>query len=468
MRLTILTCGVLAVLCSIPNTLHANCPGGTQRFLVSQPPEVVFTAGVAETKYVPVIWLSMFGDDTDCGAMAYTALPGITIQKNYCTWSDPPGSPGGCPFENPAWVASDSGGSSNLYYQWYLPDHLRKIAVHYDGSTPAGTRGTINLHNPLIQMSYPPELGEYYGSIPVAIESSAATSPWFTVTSSASNISGDSLIIDNPRMNGSPSLQVFITHVYNGTNWPHPVAVTYDGNIAKWKIRNEDGTAMPASLSFHVHFDWTAVRLQTGMFASASSILINAVRSNENPRATILVTANTTGTRRLLHPLQVYYSAPYWYVQTSDGQLFPGSDKFGNTVGVFVKVISVSRYMDDLMMGDAGGIAGPGDDSNGAGVDIRAISPRKNGNYKVLNKFCFTTGSTSALGRPIIITKNQTPLGVYTSQPTSNNYWGVWRVGFALNGYTSTVYSESGEAMPDVLGFNVWGPYAAQCPPAYP
>jgi hypothetical protein len=473
MRIGLLVCILMTALGSLRSTARAACPE-SRRYLVSQPPEVIFTAGVPETKYVPVIWLNVYAaNNADCGAMASTTLSGITMQKNYCDWSpDNPGAPDPCPFENPAWVASDSGGQANFTYQYYWEDHWRKIAVHYDGSAPAGTKGKIDLHEAVVYMSDPPSPGLYLGSIPISIESGSSTSDWFTVSSSSSNVVGDSLVIDHPRTNSVPygpsSVRVFVTHVYNGTNWARQVAATYDLELGKWKIRNEDGTSMPVGLYFHVHVDTIARRLQTASFSASSSLRIDDVRSNNNPRATIIVTPNTTGSRRLLHPIQVSYSAPYWYIQTSNGQTMPTSDVFGNTIGFFVEIISASRYMDDLQFGDAGGITGGIDASNGAGVDIRAVPPRKSANYKILNKFCFTTATTSPLGRPIIITKNQTPLGWYTSQATTNNFWGTWRVGSVLNGYTSTIYNESGDTMPDVVGFNVWGPYTAGCPPVYP
>src|SRR4030095_14643048 len=120
---------------------HAACPSGSDRYLVSQPPDIIFSAGVPSVQYVPVVFVNYPADGADCGTFAVTTIPGITMVGNYCNWSPE----GGCDIGQSVKIDSDSGGSEMFQYRYFLQDHLRRVEVRYDGSTPAGTVGTIDL-----------------------------------------------------------------------------------------------------------------------------------------------------------------------------------------------------------------------------------------------------------------------------------------------------------------------------------
>ena len=64
-------------------------------------------------------------------------------------------------------------------------------------------------------------------------------------------------VIDHPLTNGNPAAKLFVTHNWNpgglgGTYHDHPLIVSYDEPAMRWRIQNEDGTAMPADVSFNV------------------------------------------------------------------------------------------------------------------------------------------------------------------------------------------------------------------------
>ena len=71
----------------------------------------------------------------------------------------------------------------------------------------------------------------------------------FVLTTTISNIGGDSVTIDNPISNNNPNAVVFVAPVY-GAYWDHAVGVWYDGSY--WNVFNEDETAMPAGQKFNV------------------------------------------------------------------------------------------------------------------------------------------------------------------------------------------------------------------------
>src|ERR1700758_3338551 len=69
----------------------AACVGeyvGNRREFVGAPPDLVFTAGVKATQYVPHVYVNFKDENvstkaTDCGASAYSKVPGVTVQDTY-------------------------------------------------------------------------------------------------------------------------------------------------------------------------------------------------------------------------------------------------------------------------------------------------------------------------------------------------------------------------------------------------
>jgi hypothetical protein len=71
----------------------------------------------------------------------------------------------------------------------------------------------------------------------------------FIQATTSSNIDGgDGVYIDNSLSAGHPNAVVFVTP--SGATWNHPLGVYYAGG--EWDIFNQDGTTMPAGLTFNV------------------------------------------------------------------------------------------------------------------------------------------------------------------------------------------------------------------------
>jgi len=71
------------------------------------------------------------------------------------------------------------------------------------------------------------------------------------------NTSGSSTYIDDPLANGRPDAGLSITQNWNpgggqGVYNDHPVGISYDAEREKWKIYNQDGSAMPEGAAFNV------------------------------------------------------------------------------------------------------------------------------------------------------------------------------------------------------------------------
>lgn len=90
---------------------------------------------------------------------------------------------------------------------------------------------------------------------PIKVSGSAGRRPVFAHTTTPANITANASTIDHPLLNGNATAVVFITHAYvPGATVlnPHPVAVYYDAALARWRVLNEDGAAMPANVRFSV------------------------------------------------------------------------------------------------------------------------------------------------------------------------------------------------------------------------
>lgn len=78
----------------------------------------------------------------------------------------------------------------------------------------------------------------------------------FIHTSTISNTGGDRTLIDHPLLNGNPDAVIIVQHnwnphgLLNGTYDSIPIGVYYNGS--NWAVYHQDGTDMPAGLSFNV------------------------------------------------------------------------------------------------------------------------------------------------------------------------------------------------------------------------
>jgi hypothetical protein len=200
---------------------------------------------------------------------------------------------------------------------------------------------------------------------------------------------------------------VFAQHYSSGATWNHPIAVWYDTSLRRWKIRNEDGAAMPAGLTFSVRVDPAAMVIRTAFADQPHYLIVQHPASDGNPYANIVVTPMSAGVRRMTQPFAVAYVHPYWQVLFTTAVPMPTSYKKGHKryrPGFHVKVNGATHNVDDLRSGDPSGFQST-DLSNGAGIDIIASSGRMSDNKKFLSHWCWTVNSGV---QPIITTFNMT------------------------------------------------------------
>lgn len=189
-----------------------------------QIPDIVFTKGIPSKVRIAPWWASFAGAGSSCGVMARSTTPGVSVQDTY-------GCPGtGCPIHPPAeWAAVKSAYITN-------PMQVTRsgggIPLIFDGKTARGTQGRIEIG--IVDNDLGILDGNHVGIIATAnvyVESAARPSTWFTVTSTAANISGDHLTLSHSYLNARPGALLFVSHVRNpvglaaARDWNHPIAV---------------------------------------------------------------------------------------------------------------------------------------------------------------------------------------------------------------------------------------------------
>ena len=201
------------------------CAGTNQRTLYAgQLPDIVFAAGVPNTRYVRPIQFNFQSPPglghSDCHTFMRSNLQGVSIQQSYMIPGEikPPGQ----------WAAiqqSSAPLSPPTYGKvWGYPDRASgQIAIIYDGAGPAG-QGSIDIAVATDDL-FVQKL--YLAKINVSIVTGAPAPTWFTVTTTAANVSGPSVILDHPLLNENRSQKLFALH-QGGGNWNHPIAVFYD------------------------------------------------------------------------------------------------------------------------------------------------------------------------------------------------------------------------------------------------
>ena len=449
---------MLLLLLFVAQTADAACVAflGNRREFVGAPSDLFFTAGEKAIRYIPQVYVN-FRDanqswvTTDCGASAYSNITGITVQATYC--------PGICQSGQSAAVDVANSYPPSGPSEYREPSGVEylqgPVPVIYDGTAPAGTSGTIDF-------AMNDELGnkgKTLARVNVYIVSGEPPATWFQVASAPNTISQDSLVLNHQLLNGTPAAKVFVIHQGADKPWNHPLAMTYDPVLKRWKIRNEDGAAMPTGLFFNVRIDPAALHVSTSG-DSNNFIIVDDPVSNGNPYATLFATPVTSGTARMNHPFGVSYVHPHWLIVTTDGLPMPVTNKkLGTGAGFFVKIFGAAQYVDDSHNVDPSGFAHTYR-SNGVGTDIIAEGAgRVAGNAKFLRQFCWTLVS----GAPALATFNQTPLP--PPAPINYNWIEGKYYGMSLSGNAVRVFHEDGTVMSGSTPFNVWTNYRPDCPP---
>ena len=441
MRRLFLTTAILLVLAAIPRPAHATCAGGFTLYLAGQLPEIKFTSGVPQTIHFSPWYVAFASSSGSCGIFARSTTPGVAIQQSY-------GCPGtGCP----VWPQGEWTAVGDAYQPLFtvVAQKSTDIPLIFDGSTPSGTYGTIEIAIRDNDLGIPSQF--VFGVMNVYVESATPPVTWFGVSTTASNISGDHVVLDHPYLNGNFNANLFVSHVRNpggtpfGTTWNHPLAVAYDNGLQRWTIRNTDGTTMPTGLGFGVHMDPTALRFCTSSFpGSYSSVTVDHPLSNNNVWATVFVTPIGGAA----HPVAVQYVSPNWRIVYQDGALIPPGSCFN------VQAYAFSQYLDNPASGDLSGKTGVTADW-GTGQDVEGNGTGHNSTSARVLQFDWALSNPY---RQVLVTYNLTPLGSFALPDAK--YFGVSAPRAELFGSRWAVYHEDASAMPIGDGFNVWAPCA--------
>lgn len=428
------------LLLSLIRVGNAACLGDFHRQVVGHTPDLVFIAGNAETKILNPAYSVWAGPFFECGALARSLTPGISVVDSYASVGTvfPPGE----------WASvSVSAGPGTFRYK-------DGFEVRYDGSGAAGSRGRIEIAQKGDEFSLSPRL---IGTVNVYIVAPGRIpSTWFDVTANSQTMSGDRLIIDHPYLNDQSGAMAFISHVFNrggaggGMRWEHPIALVYDDTLNRWAIRNEDSAPMVVGVSFNIRIDPSAMRVTArgiGFQRFVKSVGIRHPSADRNIFATIMVTP--VGSFRNPHPVAVKYIEPYWAIVNTDGTDIRVGASFN------VKVMGTSSYIDDSYRGRR-----PFDPlksnafSHGAGTDIVGIGPNRRANDNRYLPFFWTSRQSELI---LLVTPNLNPLG--KSVVVNPYYVGVRYTGlFGPEPVARwAVYNESQSDLPGNVRFNLWG-----------
>jgi Putative metal-binding motif len=442
MRRLFILATLLASLTVVSPPANATCAGGFTTYLAGQPPEIRFVAGVAETITFTPWYASFVSSSGSCGIFARSTTPGVSIQDSY-------GCPGnGCT----VWPTGQWAAVGNAYDTGTgsVAQKTTGIPIIYDGSSGAGTYGTVEIGIRDNDLGIDSEA--VIGVMNVYVESATPPPTWFGLSTTASTVSGDHVVLDNPYLNGNYAAKLFVSHVRNpggsnsGTSWNHPIAVVYDNTLQRWTIRNTDGTAMPTGLGFGAHVDPTALTYCTSSFPGTyTSVTVDHPLSNNNVWATLSVTPIAGGA----HPVAVQYVSPSWHIVYQDGAPIPPGTCFN------VQVLAFTQYLDDPAAGDLSSRTGLVADW-GTGVDVQGDGTGHTSGTSRLVEFDWALSNPF---RQVMLTYNLTPLG-FTSYFDAK-YFGLSAPNPIIIGRRWAIYQEDGSSMPLGDRFNLWAPCAA-------
>ena len=171
----------------------------------------------------------------------------------------------------------------------------------------------------------------------------------FLHTTSASNITSNYTIIDNPLLNGNPDAKILAQQQYVTSRNNKNIGIWYSSSLSKWTIFNEDGSAMEEGKDFNVWFVNDSksfihtVDTSNNIGDSSYSYLDNSM-TNNNPDANILVTAILQSSPYLNKVQGVWYdaSAQKWVLYNEDLEPYALGVKFvvyvANSSGIVTAV----------------------------------------------------------------------------------------------------------------------------------
>lgn len=146
----------------------------------------------------------------------------------------------------------------------------------------------------------------------------------------SSNIQGHITTIDNPFTNGKPNLLLIATHNYvNGPYQKPAFGVWY--SAGKWKIYNENRTAMSQGVTFNVLVTKPSANSfshkATKTTITNNYTIIDNPALNNNPNVEVLVTQNWKSTYNT-NSIGVWYTGSKWSVYNQNKKAMPVGTNF--------------------------------------------------------------------------------------------------------------------------------------------
>jgi hypothetical protein len=252
----------------------------------------------------------------------------------------------------------------------------------------------------------------------------AAFGTSLSTTSTSSNVSGDSMVLNYFASNGNSAAKLMITPNYNppgqsGEYLDHNIGVWYNGS--EWEIFNQDTASMPTGESFNVTSAGEAafVGKCTGcQGGTASGDSMSTGWTGANSMVFVTPVYNPPGGTSTYnnHATGVWFNGSQWLVFNEDETTMPSTASF---------VTRVAEAEDTAYVHQA-------TTSNTSGDSTFLNNPNLNGQP----------------GATVFVTHNWNPGG---SGGTYNNHpIGVW-----YNGSQWAVFNEDEAAMPTNVAFNV-------------
>lgn len=177
----------------------------------------------------------------------------------------------------------------------------------------------------------------------------AQETPTFQVIANASNISGDSLVLDNCALNGHPNAPIFVTANWSIGNRIYdtsPIGVWYNTDNNRWEIYNETAATMAAGVGFNVLIAINPHSASGSTYSEQASIVTATTATGDNtplpgytdPNELVFAVQNwgVNHNRTYINaPLGVYYYLGDWRVFREDRAAMP--------VGVTFNVFGITQ-----------------------------------------------------------------------------------------------------------------------------
>ncbi|MEZ4858339.1 MAG: T9SS type A sorting domain-containing protein [Flavobacteriaceae bacterium] len=166
----------------------------------------------------------------------------------------------------------------------------------------------------------------------------------FVHTATAGNTSADLTRIDHPSLNGNPSAELVVSHVWNPPGSPgiyneHRTGLYYDAVAGQWGVYNEDGANIVEGSSYFIYLQegsnmYVHVADAGNQGSDPSYTVLNHPDINGNPNANVVVTTyyNPNSSRNDFN-YGTWYDGSFWNLYTEDGSPIQFGDAFMVAIG---------------------------------------------------------------------------------------------------------------------------------------